>query len=40
MVYEVGALANVNGEEDDQKFTYNIYKQKFNNLVSDFKGIC
>ena len=35
MVYEVGALANVNGEEDDQKFTYNIYKQKFNNPTKD-----
>ena len=34
MVYEVGALANVNGE-DDKKFTYNMYKQKFNNPTKD-----
>ena len=28
MVYEVGALANVNGEDDNQKFTYNMYKPR------------
>ena len=34
MVYEVGALANVNGE-DDKKFTYNMYRQESADPIND-----
>ena len=35
MVYEVGALANVNGE-DDKKFTYNMYRTESVDPTKDF----
>lgn len=35
MVYEVGALANVNGE-DDKKFTYNLYRTESIDPTKDF----
>mgnify|MGYP003632088943 CR=1 FL=1 len=35
MVIEVGALPNVNNNEEDQKFTYNIYKSKFDDPAKD-----
>ena len=36
MVYEVGALANVDNNEDDQKFTYNLYTTESTDPTKEF----